>query len=363
MLARCWLHIGVEKTGTTSIQRFLAANRKALRTAGRLYPLVPGPVSHPDLVCFGLDDARSDRTRKQQGLTEPAQVPGFRTNFQRALNEEIAASRAEEIIFSNELLSTRLRSPAELARIKSLCAAIACRTKVVVYLRNQVDFLVSRYTTVIQHGGKDEFRVRGTAFVNYARLLDRWATAFGRENLIVRRFEPADFAAGDLIADFSAVIGLDHSRLVRVPRYNESLDAESLAFFRALNSRLPSPVSERITPLRMAAVNILQRRRGGTRFVIPPRQAGRIEDHFRASNEKVSADYFGSRHQPLFSPPALVGHADEIPPRSIGFGTALRITGVLIAGLVSNMLMAVFSRRSTGNRFWRVNGSRDVWTD
>ena len=42
------LHIGQPKTGTSAIQTFLSANRKALRIAGVLYPSVPvkGLVFH-----------------------------------------------------------------------------------------------------------------------------------------------------------------------------------------------------------------------------------------------------------------------------------------------------------------------------
>lgn len=344
MLAQCWLHIGVEKTGTTSIQSFLAANRSALRAQGRLYPRTPGPVGHLGLVAFALDDARIDGTRKARRLATPLQIAGFRDDFVRALVKEIAASGTSEIILSSELLSSRARSPGELARIKLLCAGIARNTKVIVYLRNQVDFLVSRYTTLIQSGGRDEFGVRGIAFADYAALLDRWAAAFGRENLIVGRFEPSDFVDEDLLADFAATIGLATAKLASVPRYNQSLDAESLTFLRAINRRLPNGFRERTGPLRSAAIKVLQRRRGGTRFVIPRAVANRIEAHFRNSNERVSAEYFDSRHQPLFSPPTLVGKEDTIPANSIGFPTAFRIAFFLIAGLIRNASQTILSR-------------------
>jgi hypothetical protein len=334
MIARCWLHIGVEKTGTTSIQSFLAANRAVLLGKGRLYPVAPGRVSHLGLVAFALDDDRIEGSRKAFGLTGAAQIANFRDRLVRELEQEIAASGASEIIFSSELLSSRLRSRAELARIKSLCARIAGQTKIILYLRNQADFLVSRYTTVIQHGGRDEFRLGWAAVADYTLLLARWAGAFGHENLIVRRFEPANFVNEDLLADFATTLGLEPGELELVPRYNESLDVESLAFMRAINRRVPRRFADRIMPLRAAAVTVLQRRRGGTRFVIPPALADRIQARFRASNDRVSAEYFGGRFQPLFPPPALVGRPDELPPKSIGFMIAIRITCFLVAGLI-----------------------------
>jgi hypothetical protein len=334
MLAHCWLHIGVEKTGTTSIQSFLAANRTALRAEGRLYPIVPGAVGHLGLVAFALDDDRLDGTRKARNLATPAQFADFRDEFVRALVAEIAGGGVSEIILSSELLSSRIRSQSEFARLKVLCDGIARNTKVVVYLRNQVDFLVSRYTTVIQSGGREEFRMGATALADYAALLERWATVFGRENMVVRRFEPADFVDGDLLADFAASIGLENTKLVPVPRYNESLDAESLIFLRAINRRTPRRLAERMGALRSAAVAILQQRHGGTKFVISQELASRIEARFRTSNERVAAEYFGSRFQPLFSPPTLVGEAARLPPNSISFPMAIWLSAIVAIGLI-----------------------------
>jgi hypothetical protein len=347
MLAQCWLHIGVEKTGTTSIQGFLAANRTTLRAEGRLYPITPGRVSHLGLVAFALDDDRIDGARKSRGLTTPSKIAAFRDDFVSSLAAEIAAGDASEIIFSNEVISSRVRNPGEISRLKALCAGIARNTKIVVYLRNQVDFLVSRYTTVIQAGGREEFRARSTRLADYTILLNRWAAVFGRENLIVRRFEPSDFVDGDLLTDFAATIGLESTKLVSVPRYNESLDVESLAFLRAINRHLPRRTSERLGSLRSAAVTILQRRRGGTKFVISPTLASQIEARFRPSNDRVSAEYFDSRHHPLFSPASLVSRTGEQPPERIGLLTIYRIAGFLALGLIREFLGRRIFRRNT----------------
>ena len=81
MLAHCWLHIGVEKTGTTSIQSFLAANRTALRAEGRLYPIVPGAVGHLGLVAFALDDDPAWTARGRPAiLLRPHSSPIFATS-------------------------------------------------------------------------------------------------------------------------------------------------------------------------------------------------------------------------------------------------------------------------------------------
>ena len=56
------LHIGSGKTGTTSIQRFLAQNRARLAELGLLYPQTPGRSRHYRLSLFiQPDDAVEQR--------------------------------------------------------------------------------------------------------------------------------------------------------------------------------------------------------------------------------------------------------------------------------------------------------------
>ncbi|HWY16792.1 MAG TPA: hypothetical protein VNX86_16775 [Rhizomicrobium sp.] len=343
MIAQCWLHIGTEKTGSTSIRNYLALNRAALLSQGYLYPRTPGATSHYALTAFALDDARIEGTRRTLGIGNQESVSRFRAEFVDSLEKEIATSGAKTVIFSNELLSSSVRSPSEVARIKALCDAIARQTKIVVYLRNQTDFLVSRYTNIVWGGGTNEFQFRGRpALADYSRLLDRWAQAFGRENIVARRFELADFPGGDLLADFAGATGLDHTRLRPVSRFNESLDAESLAFLRAINRRLPHGLANRISPFRGRIVRVLQQRRGGTKFIVSSTLAEQIEEAFRGSNELVSNTYFESRFHPLFSRPLLAGPPDALPKNDIGPLAALGIAGFLTAGLAWHFVKARF---------------------
>jgi len=353
MIAQCWLHIGTEKTGSTSIQKFLAQNRTTLLARGWLYSDTAGVLAHHSLVAYGLDDERHDDTRRTGGVGDRISLDVFRRQLIDSLHDEIAASGAATLILSNERLATRLNRPTEIARLRALCDQLAQNTKIVVYVRNQADFLVSRYTNVIWESGTAEFAFPArTAIADYKLLLDRWSEVFGRETVIVRRFEPAGFLDGDLIDDFASAIGLDNKGLQRPPRANPSLDAESLAFLRGFNRRLPHALSARIQPFRGAIVRVLQRHRGGTKFVIPREQAERIEAAYRESNERVSADYFGSRFRPLFSPPLLISQTGDTPRDRINALTAMHIAAFLALGLLrDSVFWAVrrLTRRQQGN--------------
>jgi hypothetical protein len=192
-------------------------------------------------------------------------------------------------------------------RIKALCDALAEETKVIVYLRNQVDYLVGLYTTSVEDGNARDFDLARARGADYAVMLERWSAVFGRDNIVVRRYEKDDFPNGDIRKDFTRALEIDTETLTDTRDLNNSLDAESIAFLRGFNRRVPAALANQAAALRIGIAAVLRRRRGGTKFVIPRDLASRIEVMFRASNAQVAADYFPSLASPLFSPPSYAG--------------------------------------------------------
>jgi len=315
MKTACFLHIGTEKTGTTSIQNFLSKNRSRLEQQGILYPSSPGNQNHTALAVYALRAGKQDGIRRSSGVSSPEQVPRFRERLSSELDQEIAASDAATIIFSNEHLSSRLLTEAEIERVKKLCDKYAERTKVIVYLRNQVDFLVSSFGTTIKSGGTRKFPFpltrRRIRTMDYLTLLDPWQKIFGRENMIVRRFERDHFVEGDLLSDFATQIPFETSGFIKTEPRNEALGARELAFLREFNSRVPRWIDEALpNPARgniVAALATLSE--AGPRLSVSPDVAAAIMQHFEKSNRRIAEEYFGVGN-PLFSPPQLVAEVD-----------------------------------------------------
>jgi hypothetical protein len=314
VIRQCWLHIGTEKTGTTTIQRYLAKNREGLLAQGILYPLSLGEQNHLALTACSMNSSTLDPLHARCGIRRRDEVGPYRKKIMNELTREAAEAGASSVIFSNEHLSTKVRTPKEVRSVKEICDSVAATTKVVVYLRNQADLLVSRYATAIKAGGTDKFSFLMSsgvaAFLDYSQMLSPWCEVFGRENVVVRRFEVADFPDGDLLKDFVAQTGIDDSGLERVEPANKSMTGPALAFLREFNKRIPLLVEEKTNPLRGKVAGLLEAYEGGQKFSIPQQIAETIEAKFRESNEKISREYFGSRPMPLFSPPQCVNGAD-----------------------------------------------------
>jgi hypothetical protein len=317
MKRTCFLHIGTEKTGTTSIQNFLAKNRPLLERQGILYPRSPGNQNHKALTVYALREAKQGGIRRSSGVSRPEQVPKFRERLAAELDREIGDSGASIIIFSNEHLSSRLLTIPEIERVKKLCDNYAERTKIIVYLRNQVDFLVSSFGTTIKTGSTRKFPFpltpRRIRTMDYRALLEPWRKTFGRENLIARRFERAHFVEGDLLSDFAAQIPFDTAEFTRSEPRNEALGARELAFLREFNARVPRWIDATVT--NPARENIVTALAGlsevgvGQRLSVSPEIASAIMQHFEKSNGQIAKEYFADG-EALFSPPQLVADVD-----------------------------------------------------
>lgn len=237
-----YLHIGTEKTGTTSIQSFMAANRALLKEHQILYPRSPGETNHIGLAGMAQDRERGELWKKLaiRSLDE-------RDRYRARLGDELAAElgqhRFHSAIMSNEHCSSRLLDQAEVTALREFLSKLFSRVRIIVYLRRQDDFLVSTYSTGVKNGQAPPLRVPKMRRIdhryNYAELLDRWVAVFGRDNVICRKFEKASLIAGDLLQDFVAATECDPAWPWERPgALNSSLDAKCLEFLRLLNLQM-----------------------------------------------------------------------------------------------------------------------------
>lgn len=233
------LHIGATKTGSTSLQEFLAHNRKALAAHGSLYPETFSDLRRNRLSLYVMpDDALPNRLWLRSGLggTDPEQ---FRTSMRERLLAEIAESGCERVVLSDETLFGG--APATVSEVRRFAEDIAGSVRVVVYLRRQDDHLTSMYQQAVRAG-----TVRRLAdwslqprrrIYDYHRRLTMWRRRLAPDRIAVRPFESATFHGGSLASDFFEAAGIPapDEGLEPVAVHNVRLGAEATEFLRLLN--------------------------------------------------------------------------------------------------------------------------------
>jgi len=314
VIERIWMHVGAEKTGTTSLQHWLMLNREALGQRGILFPHAPGQFNHIALAAHALEASKGmEELRITCGAGRFGSVAAFRRHLEAELARETAGTDATQVVFSNEHCSSRLRTADEIERLRDLLYRIADDVRIVLYIREPAAFFASWYSTAIASGGTGRFPARpgpdllkAADWLTMARM---WGDAFGSGSVTLRRFDRAHLAGGDVIADFCALLGLDPGAFAPASPRNESLGLVPLLFLRRLNATLPRIVDGAFNPERGNIVDVLRSFPDPRRFVLPAETAALVRAHYAESYELLARIHFPADDGPLFAtgaPPAAV---------------------------------------------------------
>ncbi len=299
MLEEIVLHIGCEKTGTTSIQRFLAEHREPLRRTGVLYPTTPGLQNHVVLTLLfqkqGVDDLRD------LYASSLSQVPVF----DRLFSQELAAHPSQRVILSNEHCSSRMTSDEPLIALKAFLNRFCPNVRIVVYVRRQDKALLSEYSMALKAGATRAFAIPSDApQLDYKPILDRWARVFGARNIMLRVFREPEDQPFDVVADFLDTVAIDTSlRPTQRLAENRSLDAKTSEFLRLFNAFVPAVTDGRYDLSRFEIMPFLETISTGEAPIYDPDGLAQFYRRFSDSNAYVARVYAHRDDGRLFDPP------------------------------------------------------------
>jgi len=208
------LHIGMSKTGSTSIQKVLSTQRPALLAQGLLYPKSPGNERHEYLAA----EASTNKYHKSpparplwQGMTPSERLTRFREEFAAEMAD--IPSNVHRIIISAEQFSMFLLDRQSVQNLHDLLRPHVDAITVVVYLRRPDQHFTSLYTEMLRWGDAKlpdllSMPVLRAHDYDYHALLERWANVFGDAAIKPRIFEQSRKERFDVVNDFLSVCGI-----------------------------------------------------------------------------------------------------------------------------------------------------------
>jgi hypothetical protein len=328
-LERIFLHVGLEKTGTTTLQAAMAVNRQLLRRYGYVFPegLSSFPSYHIGLALWAANPDAVSELRHAAGLTSREAYDAFLQSYPSQIARELARSGGHTAILSNEHCSSRLATIAEISKIHQIIAPLARRCRVIIYLRRQDELAASHYSTAVRSGATYEFNFpKEIIWFDYLKLLEMWAQVFGKENLSVRVFEPQQLKDRDLLADFFSTIGFTRYDELRRPRdQNRSFDRYVLEFLRRFNAHLSicaesgADCDRRRVEEALAAIT--------TRECLRPNAeaATAFLSQFAASNAEVARRFLNRKDGVLFAGAPLDDQPARLPTLDVDQAVAIAV--------------------------------------
>lgn len=242
-----YLHIGMPKTATSSLQTFLYQNRHLLNRQGVLYPET------------GILAEAHHQIRSTLGISLVAST-GFETddksedaiyNLKNKLLKEIELSAQNKIVISSAGFFYA-KTTEQFDRIKNFFDGFP--VKVIVYLRRHDLWYESFYNqhSKILNGNFnshsiDDYIEATDENYHYFKILSTWANYFGQENIIVKVFEKEQMQEG-IYANFLAILGVALEKDFVLPKknINSTLSNDVLSLIKTLKEmKIESTLKEK----------------------------------------------------------------------------------------------------------------------
>jgi len=302
-LKRLVIHIGIEKTGTTSLQHYLYLNEALLAEKGiGLLHCVGSPNNRQ--VAHYADSSQTQAPRVLRKQLADGSL-NWRQMLRQELHAEVKAMPAHihSVVVSSEHLHSRLRSLEEVRQVAELFDGLFETTDIVVYLRRQDKLAVSLFSTALRGGWHEadplpKLGAGRLKYYDFADLLSRWADVFNASHIKPRIFDRKSFINGDLYADFLSTCGWPEliGALAIPPAKNEALSAVAATALLHLNKSVSAFLDDNepqaCKKLRKTMADELTIQFPGSGLMPSRQQAEHFLADFAQSNLEVSRRWF-----------------------------------------------------------------------
>ncbi|ODS01225.1 hypothetical protein AUC68_12745 [Methyloceanibacter methanicus] len=335
------IHIGAGKTGTTSLQHFLWANRRALQRHGILYPDL-GVVSGA------------------HHLLSPHHPPFLDWKFISAKDwaPDLYAKTKQRALISSELASN---AAPDVIRPFAEHVNQHFNTKIVIYVRRQDHWMVAAYSQQVKAGTQrlDFPSSLGHMFrgANLVGRMSVWIEAFGADNVIVRPYERGQLVGGDIRSDFlSQVLAIDDDANFKWTNANENprLALCALEYKRMINNVVPVPAESNAFIDPLLAYSAAEDQNSTAIYhesnLISPTERNMILERVDDGNRWVASKLMGRADGVLFIEPRPEQDPGWLPPVVTSDDLA-RISTYFSAKGYRKSLMQCIEKTLETNRF------------
>lgn len=291
------LHIGIHKTGTSTLQKTFFSNLESLERYGW------------DLFCVDPRHNSDPRGNANSWVDFTGEGADFRATWNSDIYQQLGKQTNNLLISSEEL--AWVFDPADILAMRNHLSKIFDDIKVVMYIRRQDKQLYSHFQQGFKYPHSSARKFYGYQltplpdyqphfdhYLNYHKKYLVWSSVFGAENLIVKVYERKNLINHDIVDDFSSILGMELTHITK--EANATLSKEEIVFNHLQEIASIKSVKNWYT------LNLLFK--DAIPFLPAKQQAEAILEHYAESNDDLNK-ILRANSASLFSPIK----ADEYP--------------------------------------------------
>ena len=285
------LHVGTDKTGSTSIQKALGSMREGLRKRG-LAAYLPGDV-HPMLGSAFCEEPESYIFNRNLGITDRSKIQARDQRYLAEVEAFLKTAQDSDTVVASYEGFMHLPEEAQQGMLR-WARRYADTVIVVLYVRQPHSYAVSAMGQNVRSGKEPCPNGRIPAH-NFPEKIGRLIKVFGRDAVVVRNFEVDQLVGQDVVTDFLHLVGaeaiIDSPDFIPPERANQGMSGRAMTLGGAFAKALLD-AGVRIPP------NEYQRRYGGAIAELPgpsikltPEQAEAVTQVSRAGLDYLKSEF------------------------------------------------------------------------
>lgn len=197
-MAKCIIHIGMHKTGSTSIQGSL----KDLDDGDFYYARLGTNHSIPVITMFA-QEPEGRRFPGKRGMSR-RRLAEMSQHHRRKLDRSISAAGQRTLLISGEGIVSL--SAQQLAEMRDYLQAASCAVEIVAYVRPPGSFMSSSLQGRLNM--KSHAPAIAKLYPNYRQRFEKLDEVFGAGHVKLFKFAPRSFPNQDVVTDFCTRLGI-----------------------------------------------------------------------------------------------------------------------------------------------------------
>lgn len=226
MIDEAIIHIGMHKTGSSSIQETFSR----LKMPGVEYLSLGTPNHSGFMATILMDNPEGHHSHVRRGATK-TEVYRLRDCYLERFAAQLASVKEKRIIISAEYLSHCSCGEKQLLKLKEILEPWCLKFFVIGYVRPPIGFMQSAFQQKLKSGAELSMEM-DKIYPYYEARFSSFFNVFGRDSVELVKYDRTSLLHGDVVRDFSSRLGvqLNPDEIIST---NEtmSLEAVSLLFF------------------------------------------------------------------------------------------------------------------------------------